>query len=211
MRGAVIIALGVAVAAFASMGRRGVSAQVGFNYIGDWTPNGVSAPQTAQIANMSISPNAPILFRSYVGKAKLTDADARALIADLDASVFGGWFARNVPTTDIVGVWRHESGLKPAAENKSDPMGGAFGLGQVLADVARIDYGVTPPQKLFNAETGARVSMAHIKSTIERLQGQGVSPVFSAWAQAYNVGVAGYVKGRRNPAYLAAVSIRKIA
>jgi len=208
MRISTAIALGVAVAAFASLGRKDIAAQTGFNWT-DWSGEALRALKIsdAAVQDLSTVQSNPILFRSYVGKDKLTAKEARALISELDAAYFGNWFESNGVADDIVAVWKVESRLKPRAINAKDPMGGAWGIGQVLAEVARIDYGIASPYQLLDVETGARVSMAHIKSTIERLKAAGVTPTKSAWVQAYNVGVAGYVSGRRARGYLALVNL----
>ena len=208
MKPALFISLSVAALAFYLSGRETLLGEVGRSFDGITLPTPQIPLTSPQIA--ATVPNSPILFRPYAGKAQLTASDARILISDIDNSYFGGWFAANVDSSDIIGIWKTESGLRPAEINDQDPFGGAWGIGQVLADVARIDYGISPPALLLEVETGARVSMQHIQSTIQRLIASGVNPTFSAWAQAYNVGVAGYVSGRRNLGYLALVTARRI-
>lgn len=141
---------------------------------------------------------------------KLTTREALDLIASLDGAYFGGWFAANIPHNEVLAIWRVESALKPAAINPNDPRGGSYGLGQVQAGIAAQDYGVSNPQDLLNPEIGGRVSMAHMKWTFEYLARakSGLKPDFSAWAQAYNVGAAGYLMGARNSKYLG-IALRK--
>ena len=142
--------------------------------------------------------------------SRLSRSEALGLVSRLDAAHFGGWFAANVPASDVVAIWKHESALKPGAINLNDPYGGAWGIGQVLADVARIDYGIPNAQSLLDPLIGGRVSMAHMKSTIERLSNAlGYRAKFSEWAQAYNAGVAGYLSGVRVPTYLVSVNLAR--
>lgn len=166
-----------------------------------WTDSGdIDAPSSVSPVSVPVA--------SYGDR--LTRVEALGLVRRLDAAYFGGWFAANVPASDVVAIWKHESALKPAAINMSDPYGGAWGIGQVLADVARIDYGISNAQSLLDPLIGGRVSMAHIKSTIERLSSAiGSRASFSQWAQAYNAGVSGYLSGVRVPAYLVSVNLAR--
>ena len=166
------------------------------------TRSGFSFPSISSPRGQ-LTPTAPDSYGT-----KLTTAQARELASRLDAGHFGGWFTQRNLINLIVAIWRVESGLKPGAINRKDPQGGAWGIGQVLAGVAIADYGLFSPTQLLDAETGARVSMAHIKSTYERLEvGLKRQPTRSEWIQAYNVGVAGYLAGRRSSVYLLKVRL----
>lgn len=143
------------------------------------------------------------------GSKRLTGGQALNLINYIDQRDFGGWFARNGLIMHVRAIWRHESGLNPAAQNMNDPRGGAHGIGQVILQDAKIDYGVPSAQSLYDPVYGGAISMRHIKSTIDRLaRGLGRAPKVSEWVQAYNAGVSGYLRGVRVPSYLAAVSAR---
>lgn len=144
----------------------------------------------------------------YEGTAQLSRSQALSLARSVDDAALGGWASQNLGLSRVVAIWRVESALKPSAINRNDPMGGAWGIGQVLAGVASKDYGVSAPD-LLRPEIGARVSLQHMKSTYQRLaSGLGREPTFTEWAQAYNVGVAGYLSGRRNTTYAALVAAR---
>lgn len=142
--------------------------------------------------------------QSQTVQGKLSRAQAVNLAASLDAAHFGGFFGRSSLTPDrIATLWRIESGLNPSAINPSDPRGGSFGLGQVQAGIASADYGVSNPYDLLQPETGALVSMRHLKFTHDYLA-QNLDPSVSlaSWLQAYNAGAPGYVRGIRAPQYL---------
>jgi len=126
------------------------------------------------------------------------------LARELDAENFGSWFRFNgVPYEQIAALWEIESAGNPRAVNFTGgdgAQGGSWGLGQVTARTST-DYGVIFPPLMLYPRYGARISMRHIQSTINRLGQSGVAGSAQSWVQAYNVGVAGFVSGRRNAPY----------
>ena len=144
---------------------------------------------------------------------RLTKTELKALIAQIDGFEFAGYFASGSGPSreDVYAIMNAESARRPDAINKNDPFGGAWGLGQVLADIARIDYGVANPYDLLNPYKGASVSMRHMEWTYRALSnGLGRASGASEFIQAYNVGVSGYLSGRRNLGYLAKVTAARL-
>jgi len=148
------------------------------------------------------------------GKARLTAGETRALIASIDHAYFGAEFSRSVMSYGtIVGLFKHESSLRPGAINmrgRDGLFGGAWGIGQVLATTAT-DYGIGEPDRLLDASTGARVAMQHLQFTRMFLEERtGHSLTLNEWLGAYNIGVGNFLKGNRGLSYALAVRARSI-
>ena len=129
------------------------------------------------------------------------------LASDIDASRFNGWFrSNNVSYKSIAAMWLTESAGNPRATNLTGGdgrQGGAWGLGQVTALTAT-DYGILMPLAplMLLPAIGARVSMEHVQFTVRGLRRQGLAGDAPQWVQAYNVGLTGFINGRRNQAHL---------
>lgn len=129
------------------------------------------------------------------------------LAADQDKANFSSWFSQNqVPYRALAAMWLTESAGNPRATNLTGTdglQGGSWGLGQVTALTAT-DYGIArafAPLMLLPA-IGAKVSMQHVQFNIRGLQNAGLNGSPEEWVQSYNVGLAGYLQGRRNEVHL---------
>lgn len=128
---------------------------------------------------------------------------AQAVIARHDVNHFGGWFAKRDARNVVLSIFQIESGFNPKAVNLSDPFGGAHGIGQVLAEIAEIDYGVSR-NDLYDLEIGALTAMRHMLRQFDDLAGRlGREPSRQEWVMAYNAGARGVAEGRKPLAYYA--------
>lgn len=128
------------------------------------------------------------------------------LAAEIDRDNFNNWFSTNgVIHESIAAMWLTESAGNPRATNfdgGDGAQGGAWGLGQVTAKTAT-DYGIFMPLApiMLYPKIGGRVSMEHVRFTVQGLRASGLSATAFEWVQAYNVGLTGFVNGRRNDAH----------
>lgn len=157
----------------------------------------------AKIISTGISLTAA--YSLYATRTK-TEAELINLAASLDAKKFGGWFSQNgVSNAAIAAMWLTESAGDPRATNFTGgdgAQGGSWGLGQVTALTAT-DYGLPralAPLMLY-PNIGGKVSMSHVKAVVTGLRRAGLAGDHVEWVQAYNVGLTGFINGRRNVAH----------
>jgi len=129
---------------------------------------------------------------------------AANLISRYNNAQFGGWFNQGGRSEkDVLAIFKIESNYEAGAINRNDGFGGAWGIGQVLADVAAIDYGVAPPERLLELDTGVLTSMRHMRSQWDDLARRlGRNPTKGEWVRAYNAGARGVAELGRGFGYL---------
>jgi len=137
---------------------------------------------------------------------KRTTSELVILAQNIDEGSFNGWLAANGVSYDqIAAMWQTESAGNPRATNFTagdGRQGGSWGIGQVTALTAT-DYRlprIFAPIMLY-PKIGARLSMSHIRAVIIGLRRAGFSGSHSEWVHAYNVGLTGFINGRRNVAH----------
>lgn len=160
----------------------------------------------ALAANAFFAPKAAAIVSGVPNSNKTGNkALAATLVSDYDIRTFGGWFSQGGRSQkDVMAIFQIESGFNPAAINRNDPFGGAWGIGQILADVARIDYGVASPEQLLIRSIGVLTSMRHLQFIWGDLTRRlGRNPTKSEWIMAYNAGSRGVAEGRGSKTYLA--------
>ena len=129
-----------------------------------------------------------------------------ALAEDIDAKSFNNWLWFNgVRYTEIAAMWLTESSGNPRATNMTGgdgAQGGSWGLGQVTARTAT-DYGLAQPLAplMLFPRIGAKISIAHVRAVVRGLRANGLQGGSTQWVQAYNVGLTGFLNGRRNVAH----------
>ncbi len=126
-------------------------------------------------------------------------AEALALVNDLNAGTFGGWF----DPADVMAFIAQESSFRSAVY-LADRSGGSYGLMQVDYASARQVGFAGAPSDLFDPATGVRWGMAYLVWVWGYLSSHlGQQPTEMQWVTAYNAGVGNVVKGYADTRYYA--------
>lgn len=146
--------------------------------------------------------------RAEASAVRLTPEQARALVTEINARDFGGWFS--VP--DVLAVIDIESAFDPWAYREEAHLGDAsIGLMQILTSTAR-DRGYTgDPKGLFDPVTNIRLGMAQLKWSHDYLAARLGSVPEALWIGSYNAGVGNAMKGYTPLTYVARWKLARAA
>lgn len=165
----------------------------------DFNPSGSPPP----IFSRSPSPAAP--SEPSVRDSKVSAAQARAIIIDINRKVYSGWF--RVP--DVLAIIDIESAFDPRALNPEDGLDFSYGLMQIRESSAR-DRGFSGSvEGLYDPRTNIALGMAHLKWSWDFLVRRGASPSTTQWISSYNAGVGNTLKGFINTGYVRKWQIAK--
>jgi soluble lytic murein transglycosylase-like protein len=124
-------------------------------------------------------------------------ADALAIINDLNAGSFGNWF----DPADVMAFVDQESSFRPNVF-LADRNGGSRGLMQIDFSAAQQIGFAGAPDDLYDPATNVRYGMAYLVWIWSYLTSHlGQSPTEMQWVTAYNAGVGNVVKGYADARY----------
>jgi len=122
----------------------------------------------------------------------VSPAFVAALVAQIDAAQFGGWF-NEYPRREslIVAIAGAESDFRPGVIGDG---GRAYGLMQIHATTAG-DFGVADPSELLDPYTNILTAMAYLHWAWQRLEiSLNRQPTITEWLASYNAGLAGVIE-----------------
>lgn len=157
------------------------------------------------VAGIAVLAFAWWFFRNQASAAPLGNGasmkdQARAIIDQVNAEEFGGWF----DPADVMAIIEVESSFDPNAyryEAKLDDA--SIGLMQVLYRTA-LDRGLAGgPAALYDPALNIRIGMRQLKWSFDYLADRGGAPTTDQWIGSYNAGVGNALKGYVPLAYVA--------
>jgi len=153
------------------------------------------------MAGIGIIGAAWLLAQKAEASAKrLTPEQARAIVSDINARDFGGWFS----VADVLAIIEIESSFDPWAYRAEPQLKDAsIGLMQILTSTAR-DRGFTGKSEgLFDPVVNVRLGMAQLKWSYDYLAGRLGTVDSAVWIGSYNAGVGNAMKGFTPLSYVA--------
>ncbi|TAN55364.1 MAG: lytic transglycosylase domain-containing protein [Magnetospirillum sp.] len=136
-------------------------------------------------------------------------ADVVALVQQINAVEFGGWF----DPADVLAVIQIESSFQPTAYRAEPQIGDAsYGLMQVLYSTASDRGYGGDPAGLFDPEVNIRIGMAQLLWSWQFLSSRmRAAPSKEQWIGSYNAGVGNALKGYVPWGYVAKWTAARLA
>lgn len=134
------------------------------------------------------------------GPGRMNPADVLAIVQQLNATEFGGWF--DGALADVMAVVQIESNFDARAFRAEPQLSDASrGLMQILYATAQDRGYAGDPDGLFDPTVNLRYGMAQLVWIWDYLDARGEANEDN-WIAAYNAGVGNVLRGYRNLSYV---------